>query len=69
MDAYVWLTLSGQSVAGCVSSGPLWDIATRVAASPLLSRFDTSNAILYLVSDDGRHVTGTTHLADAGDQL
>lgn len=30
---------------------------------------DISNAILYLVSDDGRYVTGTTHTVDAGGQL
>jgi SDR family mycofactocin-dependent oxidoreductase len=30
---------------------------------------DISNAILYLVSDAGRYVTGTTHVVDAGGQL
>jgi len=30
---------------------------------------DISNAILYLVSDAGRFVTGTTHVVDAGGQL
>ncbi len=30
---------------------------------------DISNAILYLVSDDGRYVTGTTQVIDAGGQL
>ncbi|MFE0749235.1 mycofactocin-coupled SDR family oxidoreductase [Gordonia sp. NPDC058843] len=30
---------------------------------------DISNAILYLVSDDGRYVTGTTHVVDAGGRL
>ena len=30
---------------------------------------DISNAILYLVSDAGRYVTGTTHVIDAGAQL
>jgi SDR family mycofactocin-dependent oxidoreductase len=30
---------------------------------------DISNAILYLVSDDGRYVTGTTHLVTAGAEL
>jgi (+)-trans-carveol dehydrogenase len=30
---------------------------------------DISNAILYLVSEDGRYVTGTTHVVDAGGQL
>jgi SDR family mycofactocin-dependent oxidoreductase len=30
---------------------------------------DISNAVLYLVSDDGRYVTGTTHVVDAGGQL
>jgi NAD(P)-dependent dehydrogenase (short-subunit alcohol dehydrogenase family) len=27
---------------------------------------DITNAVLYLVSDDGRYVTGTTHVVDAG---
>jgi (+)-trans-carveol dehydrogenase len=30
---------------------------------------DISNAILYLVSDTGRYITGTTHYVDAGGQL
>ena len=30
---------------------------------------DITNAILYLVSDAGRYVTGTTHVIDAGAQL
>jgi SDR family mycofactocin-dependent oxidoreductase len=30
---------------------------------------DISNAVLYLVSDDGRYVTGTTHVIDAGGRL
>jgi (+)-trans-carveol dehydrogenase len=30
---------------------------------------DVSNAILYLVSDAGRYVTGITHVVDAGGQL
>ena len=30
---------------------------------------DISNAVLYLVSDAGRYVTGTTHVVDAGGQL
>ncbi|ANY26264.1 MULTISPECIES: mycofactocin-coupled SDR family oxidoreductase [Gordonia] len=30
---------------------------------------DISNAVLYLVSDDGRYVTGTTHVVDAGGRL
>jgi SDR family mycofactocin-dependent oxidoreductase len=30
---------------------------------------DISNAVLYLVSDDGRYVTGTTHVVDAGSSL
>ncbi|MFA5607107.1 MAG: mycofactocin-coupled SDR family oxidoreductase [Leucobacter sp.] len=35
------------------------------AADPV----DISNAILFLVSDDGRYVTGTTQVVDAGGQL
>jgi hypothetical protein len=27
---------------------------------------DVTNAVMYLVSDEGRYVTGTTHLIDAG---
>jgi SDR family mycofactocin-dependent oxidoreductase len=30
---------------------------------------DITNAIIYLVSDDGRYVTGTTHVVDAGGGL
>ncbi|EXG81281.1 mycofactocin-coupled SDR family oxidoreductase [Cryptosporangium arvum] len=30
---------------------------------------DISNAILYLVADTGRYITGTTHYVDAGGQL
>jgi SDR family mycofactocin-dependent oxidoreductase len=30
---------------------------------------DITNAVLYLVSDDGRYVTGTTHVVDAGGGL
>ncbi|BDI22523.1 mycofactocin-coupled SDR family oxidoreductase [Herbiconiux sp. L3-i23] len=36
---------------------------------PAIESEDISNAILYLVSDDGRYVTGTTHIVDAGGQL
>jgi (+)-trans-carveol dehydrogenase len=36
---------------------------------PALDPVDISNAILYLVSDDGRYVTGTTHVVDAGGSL
>lgn len=34
-----------------------------------LDPVDISNAVLYLVSDSGRFVTGTTHVVDAGGQL
>jgi (+)-trans-carveol dehydrogenase len=34
-----------------------------------LDPIDISNAILYLVADSGRFVTGTTHVVDAGGQL
>ena len=34
-----------------------------------LDPVDISNAILYLVADSGRFVTGTTHVVDAGGQL
>ena len=36
---------------------------------PMVEPVDISNAILYLVSDDGRYVTGTTHVVDAGGRL
>ncbi|WP_369138084.1 mycofactocin-coupled SDR family oxidoreductase [Modestobacter versicolor] len=36
---------------------------------PAVEVEDISNAVLYLVSDDGRYVTGTTHVVDAGGQL
>jgi SDR family mycofactocin-dependent oxidoreductase len=36
---------------------------------PALEAIDISNAVLYLVSDDGRYVTGTTHTVDAGGNL
>jgi (+)-trans-carveol dehydrogenase len=36
---------------------------------PALESDDISNAVLYLVSDDGRYVTGMTHVVDAGGSL
>jgi SDR family mycofactocin-dependent oxidoreductase len=36
---------------------------------PMLDPVDVSNAILYLVSDAGRFVTGVNHLIDAGGSL
>ncbi|MCM3921799.1 mycofactocin-coupled SDR family oxidoreductase [Frankia sp. AiPs1] len=33
---------------------------------PVIEPIDISRAVLYLVSDDGRYVTGTTHVVDAG---
>ncbi|WP_169063766.1 SDR family oxidoreductase [Geodermatophilus dictyosporus] len=36
---------------------------------PAIDAVDISDAVLYLVSDDGRYVTGTTHVVDAGGQL
>jgi (+)-trans-carveol dehydrogenase len=36
---------------------------------PMVEPVDISNAVLYLVSDEGRYVTGTTHVVDAGGQL
>jgi SDR family mycofactocin-dependent oxidoreductase len=35
----------------------------------LLEPIDITNAVLYLVTDAGRYVTGTTHVVDAGGQL
>jgi NAD(P)-dependent dehydrogenase (short-subunit alcohol dehydrogenase family) len=36
---------------------------------PAVESIDMSNAVLYLVSDDGRYVTGSTHVVDASGQL
>jgi SDR family mycofactocin-dependent oxidoreductase len=36
---------------------------------PAIEAVDISNAVLYLVSDEGRYVTGATHVVDAGGQL
>ena len=33
---------------------------------PFLDPIDVSNAVMYLASDDGRYITGTTHVIDAG---
>lgn len=33
---------------------------------PFLDPVDVSNAVVYLASDDGRFITGTTHVIDAG---
>ena len=39
---------------------------TNLLPEPWMQPADVSNAILYLVSDDGRFVTGTTQLLDTG---
>jgi SDR family mycofactocin-dependent oxidoreductase len=39
---------------------------TNLLPEPWMQPQDVSNAILYLVSDEGRYVTGTTQLLDAG---
>ena len=49
-----------------------FDVAARTLnALPVvaLEPADISNAVLYLVSDDGRYVTGTAQLVDAGGAL
>ena len=49
-----------------------WEVAARALnALPIaaVESVDLSNAILYLVSDDGRYVTGTTHVVGAGGNL
>lgn len=33
---------------------------------PFLDPADVSNAVVYLASDDGRYITGTAHIVDAG---
>jgi SDR family mycofactocin-dependent oxidoreductase len=39
---------------------------TNLLPEPWMKPQDVSNAILYLVSDEGRYVTGTTQLLDSG---
>jgi (+)-trans-carveol dehydrogenase len=49
-----------------------WEVAARsLNALPIaaVEPIDLSNAILYLVSDDGRYVTGATHVVGAGGNL
>lgn len=43
-------------------------VARQLTGMPTaaIDPIDISNAILYLVSDDGRYVTGTTHVVSAG---
>jgi SDR family mycofactocin-dependent oxidoreductase len=41
-------------------------IAMHALPVPFLDPIDVSNAVVYLASDDGRFVTGTTHVIDAG---
>ncbi|GLY31990.1 mycofactocin-coupled SDR family oxidoreductase [Kineosporia sp. NBRC 101731] len=36
---------------------------------PVTEPIDITNAVMYLVTDDGRYVTGTTHVVDAGGAL
>ncbi|HWD07446.1 MAG TPA: mycofactocin-coupled SDR family oxidoreductase [Amycolatopsis sp.] len=36
---------------------------------PVVQPSDISNAVLYLASEEGRYVTGTTHFVDAGEQV
>lgn len=36
---------------------------------PMVEPVDISEAVLHLVADSGRDVTGTTHVVDAGGQL
>lgn len=47
------------------------EAATQLNSLPVaaMDPVDISNAILYLVSEDGRYVTGTTHVVDAGGAL
>ncbi len=33
---------------------------------PFLEPIDVSNAVVYLAGDEGRYITGTTHVIDAG---
>jgi NAD(P)-dependent dehydrogenase (short-subunit alcohol dehydrogenase family) len=42
------------------------DTMQNLLPVPLIEPIDVSNAILYLVSDDGRYVTGVTFPVDAG---
>jgi SDR family mycofactocin-dependent oxidoreductase len=47
------------------------EAAMGINALPVaaIEPIDISHAVLYLVSDDGRYVTGTTHVVDAGGGL
>lgn len=54
---------------------PTGEDLERVCASltalpvPMVETIDIANAVLYLASDEGRYVTGTTHFVDAGERL
>ncbi len=40
--------------------------AMHALSVPFLEPIDVSNAVVYLASDDGRYITGTAHVIDAG---
>jgi len=40
--------------------------AMHALSVPFLDPADVSNAVVYLASDDGRYITGTAHVVDAG---
>lgn len=40
--------------------------AMHALAVPFLDPIDVSNAVVYLASEDGRYITGTAHVIDAG---
>ncbi|GAA1171490.1 SDR family oxidoreductase [Pseudonocardia alaniniphila] len=60
--------LTAASMTAFLEANP--QIAAGFAATPmpidLLDSRDVSNAVLYLVSDEGRYVTGTTLPIDGG---
>ncbi|TQC45073.1 NAD(P)-dependent oxidoreductase [Rhodococcus sp. WS4] len=59
--------ITAASMIGFVEANPhLAPDITNPMPIDLLPRQDVSNAVLYLVSDDGRYITGTTLSVDAG---
>lgn len=57
--------MTGDANAGWDATAPILS-AMHVLNIPLIDPRDVSNAILWLVSDEARYVTGTTQMIDAG---
>lgn len=64
-DAYNHLFSGGKEGATQVDSIPALQGMNGLPV-PFVEPIDISNAVLYLASDAGRYVTGTTHVVDAG---